>query len=388
NEQVKATAKASPTAAKDLEGSYPEEIKKELKSLRDELARLEKSAPSFPSAMGVTEGISADVAVHVRGNHLKLGKVVARGVPRVLAGKDAPAFDVRRSGRLPLARWLARRDHPLTSRVLVNRLWRWHFGQGLVRSVDNFGALGEPPSHPELLDWLAHRFVDSGWSLKALHRLILLSNTYQMSSAHDDRAAERDPENRLLWRANLRRLEAEAIRDALLAVSGTLDLTRGGSLLHVKNRDYFFDHTSKDMTKYDSRRRSLYLPVVRNHLYDVFQLFDSTDATVLSGDRATTTVAPQALFLLNSDLVMQVSESLAAKLLAMTCADTHRLQRLYVNAYGRPATTAETVRAQVLLEDVERELRPKEPNAARRQLQAWACLCQVVLAANEFVYIR
>src|SRR5439155_6177717 len=187
------------------------------------------------------------------------------------------------------------------------------------------GALGEPSSHPELLDWLAHRFVDSGWSIKAMHRLILLSNTYQMSSTHDAGAAERDPENRLLWRAPRRRLEAEALRDALLAVSGLLDRTPGGSLLHVKNRDYFFDHTSKDTTKYDSRRRSLYLPVVRNHLYDVFQLFDCTDATVLSGDRATTTVAPQALFLLNSDLVWQASESLAAKLLAAPSDDALRI---------------------------------------------------------------
>jgi hypothetical protein len=387
NDQVRATAKDDPKPRKYPEASYPEETKKELQRLRADLAQLEKTAPEVPSAMGVTEGTVADVSVHIRGNHLKLGKVVPRRVPRALAGKDDPTFETRQSGRLQLAHWLVRRDHPLTSRVLVNRLWRWHFGQGLVRSVDNFGALGEPPSHPELLDWLAQRFVDNSWSIKAVHRLILLSKTYQMSSTHDAGAAERDPENRLLWRAPRRRLEAEALRDALLAVGGLLDRTPGGSLLHVKNRDYFFDHTSKDTTKYSSRRRSLYLPIVRNHLYDVFQLFDCTDATVLSGDRATTTVAPQALFMLNSDLVWEASESLAANLLATESDDALRVQHLYLKAYGRPPTPEEVARAHSLVEGVERALPAQETDAARRRLRAWACLCQMVLAANEFVYL-
>jgi hypothetical protein len=389
NEELRSRLKTGVALPKNLETMYPEETRAELKRLRDELARLEKSAPEMPSAMGVTEGTVADTAVHLRGSHRKLGTLAPRRVPRILAGSDPPVFDSKQSGRLQLAQWLVRRDHPLTSRVLVNRLWRWHFGHGLVRTPDNFGKLGERPINPALLGWLAHRFMEGDWSIKAMHRRIMLSATYQMSSTHNARAAERDPDNRLHWRANVRRLEAEAIRDALLAVSGSLDRTMGGSLLDVKNRGYLFDHTSRDATRYDTPRRSLYLPVIRNHLYDVFQLFDSSDATVQNGDRVTTTVAPQALFMMNSDLVTQVSERLASQLLADPKADdASRIRRLYEQAYGRPATGVETAKARDFVRACERALRGSEPDAGKRRAQAWACLCQIVVAANEFIYIR
>jgi hypothetical protein len=389
NQELKSRLATGAKLPKKPEDMYPDETRAELKRLRDELGQLEKAAPEMPSAMGVKEGTVADTAIHLRGSHQRLGKVVARRVPKVLDQTGRPAFDGQQSGRLQLAQWLVRRNHPLTSRVMVNRLWRWHFGQGLVRTPDNFGKLGEPPANPPLLDWLAQRFVDGGWSVKAMHRLLMLSATYQMSSAHDARNAERDPENRLHWRAEVRRLEAEAVRDALLSVSGSLDRTMGGSLLDVKNRGYLFDHTSRDATRYDSPRRSLYLPVIRNHLYDVFQLFDSTDATVPSGDRATTTVAPQALFMMNSDLVAQVSERLAADLLDDAGTDdAGRIRRLYVRAYGRCATAQETTKAREFVRRCEQEFQSSESDAGKRRARAWACLCQVVVAANEFVYIR
>ncbi|HEX5498684.1 MAG TPA: DUF1553 domain-containing protein, partial [Thermomicrobiales bacterium] len=291
-----------------------------------------------------------------------------------------------------LAEWLVGEDHPLTSRVMVNRIWRWHFGQGIVRTTDNFGLLGDPPSHPELLDWLALRFIDDGWSIKAMHRRLMLSAAYQMSSAYDERAATADPENRLHGRADVRRLEAEEIRDALLAAAGLLDRTLGGSLLEVKNRDYIFDHTSKDQTSYDSRRRSLYLPVIRNHLYDVFQLFDAPGGDVPQGDRVATTVAPQALFMMNSELMGQAAEALAADLLARGAADDaarlERLERLYGLAYARPPSAAEVSRAQALLGRFDSLSATAEPDAAKRRGRSWALLCQVILAANEFVYLR
>jgi hypothetical protein len=389
NEQLRAAGKPGEPLPKNAESLYPEETRKDLKRLRDELAQLEKSAPVMPSAMGVTEGTITDTPILRRGNHLKPGEVVRRHFPVVLAGSDQPPLPAKQSGRLELARWLVRQDNPLTSRVMVNRIWRWHFGQGLVRSTDNFGLLAEKPTNPALLDWLAHRFVKEGWSIKAMHRLILLSSTYQMSSTFDARAAERDSDNRLQWRANVRRLEVEAIRDALLAVSGTLDSTAGGSLLHVKNRDYLFDHTSRDQTSYDSRRRSIYLPVIRNNLYDVFQLFDSTDATVGNGNRVTTTVATQALFILNSKLVDRAAEELAAELLKQKELDNgRRVDLVYRKAYGRPPTAKESTRALSAVADFEHSLRDAEPDAAKRRLRSWALTCQVILAANEFVYVN
>ncbi len=391
DEQLKSGGEQAPADEKpqDREARYPDETKAELKRLRDALAALEKQAPEMPSAMGVCEGEPVDVAVHIRGDHLNLGPVVARHFPRALAGEDQPPLDAGRSGRLELAEWLVSKDHPLTARVMVNRIWRWHFGQGIVRSTDNFGRLGEPPSHPELLDWLALRFIDSGWSIKAMHRLLMLSAAYQMSSAYDERSTAADPDNRLHWRMEPRRLEAEEIRDALLAVSSQLDRAMGGSLLEVKNRGYLFDHTSKDKTSYDTTRRSLYLPVIRNHLYDVFQLFDSTDASVPEGNRVTTTVAPQALFMMNSDLVSQASDVLAKALLARAEADdAGRVNRLYVLAYARPPSPAESSRAQSLLSRFDALLAADENDAAQRRQRSWTLLCQVVFAANEFVYLR
>jgi hypothetical protein len=361
----------------------------ELKPLRDELTRLEKAAPDLPAAMGVAEAKVTDAPLLRRGNHLRPGKAVPRRFPVALAGERQAPLPAAGSGRLQLGRWLADRDNPLTARVMVNRLWRWHFGQGLVRSVDNFGLLGEKPTHPDLLDFLARRFVASGWSVKAMDRLIVLSATYRMASTHDARAAAIDPDNRLWWRMNVRRLEAEAIRDSLLAVSGGLDRSMGGSLLHVANRGYLFDHTSRDQTAYDSPRRSLYLPVIRNNLYDVFGLFDATDATVGSGDRATTTVATQALFWMNSELARQAAERLAAGLLARgDLDDAGRVGLLYRTAYGRSPSAGEVGRARAAVAGFEAALRSREAEAGKRRMEAWARLCQAVVAANEFVYVN
>ena len=210
----------------------------DLRRLRDSLAEFQKQAPPIAEVMSVEDQAIANLRIHVRGNHLTLGEEVPRRFPRILAGENQPPLESSRSGRLELAAWLTRPDHPLTARVMVNRLWLWHFGEGLVGSPDNFGRLGDRPVNLDLLDWLARRFVASGWSIKAMHRLIMLSSTYQMSTRFDPAAAQIDPENRLHWRTSRRRLEAEAIRDAILAVSGELDRTMGGTLMTEKNHAY------------------------------------------------------------------------------------------------------------------------------------------------------
>ena len=385
--QAKAALPEGTAPPPKFETLYPEETKAELKRLRDDVAQFEKAAPEMPSAMGVSEDKVVDVAIHIRGNPLKLGDTVPRRIPRILQTASTADFNADHSGRLELARSFTTAQHPLTSRVLVNRVWRWHFGKGLVRTPDNFGLLGEMPTHPELLDWTARRFTAQGWSLKRLHRLIMLSSVYQLDSQSAPALVERDPENRLLGRALVRRLEAEEVRDALIAVSGSLDQSMGGSLLTVKNRAYFFDHTSRDLTDYTSQRRSLYLPVVRNNISDVFQLLDYPDAAIPTGDRTTTTVAPQALMMLNSDFVAKASADMAGMLLSdARSTEESRIGRMYTAAYGRDVTAVEITESRAFLSKIDQALPTLAPD--QRRQRAWECLCQVVLASNEFIYLK
>lgn len=372
----------------NLESHFPAETQAKLKSLRDEIAAFEKTAPELPSAMGVTEHVVTEVPIHVRGNHLQLGAMTKRHVPVVFTSVETPSFSGQQSGRLELAQWLTRQNHPLTYRILVNRVWRWHFGKGLVASTDNFGMLGDAPSHPELLDWLTFRFVESGGSIKDLHRRIMLSQTYQQSSQVSSDALQRDPENRLWSRMNVRRLEAEPIRDALLAVGGALDRSFGGSLLEVKNREFFFDHTSKDKTKYTANRRSIYMPIVRNHVYDIFQLLDYPDAAITNGDRATTTIAPQALLFLNSDLVETASSRFAERLRAEKSTDAERIDRAYMLAFGRAVTEIEAASARDFLQQARQFLASSVADELERERRVWETYCQTLLASSEFIYIR
>ena len=380
-EQRKALASEKKLTPKEIEALLKDEPKASLKKLRDATAALEKTAPELPSAMGVTEGKVTDVAIHIRGNTDRLGKVMPRAVPVVLAKANAPAFSEKSSGRLELANWIASPSNPLTSRVMVNRVWRWHFGRGIVPTPDNFGLLGTNPTHPELLDWLANNFIQSNWSIKDLHKTIMFSNTYKQASTLIPASDEKDSSCNLYWRFVPKRLEGEVLRDSLLQVSDQLDKTMGGSLLQVKNRAFFFDHTSKDMTKYDSNRRSLYLPVVRNNLFVVFSLFDSTDAAVPNGDRANTTIAPQALFFLNSKLVLDTAELLAQKAIQKAPTAEAQVLYLYENILGRTPTLDEANRAKDFLFQA---LKLSENNPVK----AMAALAQILVSSNEFVTLR
>jgi hypothetical protein len=349
---------------------------------------LPSSRRAAPAAvMSVDERAITDLRIHIRGNPLTLGAVVPRRFPRILAGADRAPIAATRSGRLELAAWLTRPDHPLTARVMANRIWLGHFGAGLVRSPDNFGRLGDRPSHPDLLDWLARRFIESGWSIKAMHRLIMLSSSYQMSSRYDPEAARVDPENRLHWRMGRRRLEAEAIRDAILAVGGKLEATMGGTLLKVKNHAYVNSTVTIEGVAYDTDRRSVYLPVIRSGLYDVFQAFDFADPSASNGLRVPTTVAPQALFMMNDRLVLRCSEAMARRLLGRAgLDDAGRIRRAYLAAYGRPPVEKEVARARESLRRFESALEAGGVAAQERPLRAWQGLCQAIIASSEFIY--
>ena len=376
------------------EAARAEALQSKLESLQTDLKDLQAAAPLGSYAMAVADYDQAtDLRVHIRGSFLSLGELVPRRFPEVFGTDedDRSEFPSNQSGRLELANWLVSDRHPLVSRVIVNRVWRWHFGRGLVESTDNFGRLGDRPSNQPLLDWLAIRFVEEGWSIKNLHRRIVLSSTYRLSGQHDAANEGTDPENRYYWRANMRRLEAEAIRDSILFVSGTLDETMGGSLLHVKNREFLFDHTSRDKTKYDSVRRSVYLPVIRNHLYDAFHLFDFSDASVMNSNRTTTTVAPQALFLMNSDLVTESSAAFASRVCEHSSGDAGRIEYAYRLALGRPPSEAQRRQAMQFLQKLRQpehhEHRGSETTESVDNRNVWPTFCQTLLMANEFIYI-
>jgi hypothetical protein len=342
--------------------------------------------PELPGLMSVADDkIVKTLPVHLRGSYLTLGKPVERGFPEVMRTSFAqPILPAKHSGRLELARWMASSEHPLTARVMVNRIWRWHFGAGIVASTDNFGILGAKPSHPELLDWLARTFIESGWPVKDMHRLIMKSETYRQASSGGFSGPEKtdprivDPENRLLWRANIQRLEAEQIRDAMLFTSGWLDTTIGGKTIPLKNREFVFNHTSKDATTYESPRRALYLPIIRNHLYDMLEQFDYPDPTMPTGSRNSTVIAPQALIMMNAPVVMQSADKLAARVAALS-DDTQRVQQAYALLYGRPPSVQESADALALLRDFSTTEKPE---------RAWSLLGQTLYAANEFIYLR
>lgn len=360
--------------------------------LSEEARIVESRAPDEPSAMSVVDGtVLTSLPIHIRGSHNNLGAPVARQFPEVMThDTQRSGLPDDRSGRLEFAKWLTNADHPLTARVIVNRVWRWHFGKGIVASTDNFGKLGDRPSHPEMLDWLAREFTSSGWSIKELHRLILSANAYQMDSVHpEERAASAiDPEIKYLWRFRRQRLEAEQIRDSILFVAGSLDQSIAGKSVPLRNRQFVFDHTSIDHTTYESTRRAIYLPVIRNNVYTLFEQFDFPEPTSPTGDRHTTIVAPQALLLMNSDLVMDSADAMADLLMTESTEYSDRIRRAYYRALGRPPSGQETEMARRFISDIASGSRSKEGHGRADEKKAWSLFCQSLLASNEFMYLR
>jgi hypothetical protein len=338
-------------------------------------------------AMAVEDAKGENLKIHLRGNHLTLGADAPRRLPRIVVGEKPLSLGSDRSGRREFAEWLTRPDNPLTARVIVNRVWAGHFGAGLVRSPDNFGRLGERPTHPELLDWLAAEFVANKWSLKHLHRLIVTSAAYRMSSKPDPAAAEKDPENRLLSHFNRRRLDAEEIRDGMLSVSGLLDRTMGGTLLKANPRQYVTSTANRNYEGYATPRRSVFLPVVRSAVYDVLQTLDFPDPSVPNGQRVATTIPTQALLLLNSKLADQTAEAFAKAVLATEGDDAACAREAYRRAYGRTPTAGELEKVLAYLKKSEEAADPKLSGNDRRLL-AWRGLCRVLLASNEFVFVE
>lgn len=350
------------SVAETLPTSAPPDTpqRRDLIANRDRLQQ-ELSVP-VPLAMAVTDGGTPgglfpgiqDVPIHIRGSYARLGPVVPRRLPQFLAGENQTAI-ARGSGRPELAAWVASPHNPLTARVIVNRVWHWHFGEGLVRTPSNFGMLSEPPSHPELLDWLTTRFIEDGWSLKKLHQRIVSSATYRQSSRVSQQAFDVDPENKLIGRFAPRRLEAEAIRDTILLANGQLDPACGGP-------------AGDDFT---IRRRSLYVQTARWQRDSYANLFDAANPDASTERRVTSTVAPQALLLLNHPWVHEQARHFAERLERdVPQNDAERIGRAYQLLFGRRPNDVELAIAQAVVAS-----------------GGWHDLAHVLLCSNELIYI-
>ncbi len=368
----------------ELEKAQPEKLRNQLRTHEAETDRLRTLHPNLPLAYVWDEPSNAAPKTHllVRGQPGRLGDLVHPNPPEILTTKLPATF--RESGkhstqrRLGLAEWIASPKNPLTARVFVNRVWKHHFGKGLVRTPNDFGLIGERPTHPELLDWLSHWFVhDAKWSLKKLHHLILTSNTWQMSSrAGSNNHLAEDPENRLLWRQNQKRLEVEAIRDSILAISGQLNPKMYGSHTYPSVPPQALEGHSdpgkiwKPLDEKSASRRTIYAFVKRSLMIPLLETFDICDTTQPSPGRRVTTVAPQALTLYNGEFVNRQARHFAKRLKAEAGEDTSKQIKLaYQLALCRQPSESERVQLLRFLE--------KEPLEQ---------LCRVVFNLNELVY--
>ncbi|MCX7420806.1 MAG: PSD1 and planctomycete cytochrome C domain-containing protein [Planctomycetia bacterium] len=353
----------------DASNALLTEMQKEQERLKKELGE------KYPVAHSLTENKPTNLKVHLRGNHKELGDEVPRRFLAILSPNEAAPFR-EGSGRLELAKSIADPANPLTARVMVNRVWQNHFGRGLVGTPSNFGLLGERPTHPELLDYLAAQFMTSGWSIKQLHREIMLSATYRMQSGEsgaqntEATTASADPDNRLLWRQNRRRLDIESWRDSVLAVCGNLDRTQGGPSVNLNDGN--------------NRRRTLYAAVSRHDLNATLRLFDFPDPNLTSEKRVVTTVPMQQLFVLNSDFIVRQAKSLVGRLNAEKLTEEgSRIELAYRILFQRsPNESEKTLGLSFLSATL-----PEGITADKVKLTAWEQYAQALLGTNEFVFV-
>jgi hypothetical protein len=382
------------------------QLQRDLRQNQTKVAKLELTHPGAPPRAMVLEDLRRphDSPVFIRGDAGKKGDIVPRHFLEVLSSYYRPAF-TNGSGRLDLAWAIVSKQNPLTPRVLVNRLWLHHFGEGFVSSPDDLGTRCEPPSNPQLLDYLAARIVEDGWSLKKMHRLIMNSSVYQESSANNPRYAQLDPDNRLLWRANIRRLEFEALRDSLLTIGGDLDQTMFGRPVDIESEPF-------------STRRTVYGKVDRSDVADVLVNFDFANPDMPTGRRHDTTVPQQALFLMNSPLVIEQAKKLVALPGFLACSDEpERIRFLYERIYQRPPRSEEVRLGEDFIDESaqaekaspgDQALRPvsneqtevkpmalREPgrkaralDRKRAPLKAWEEYAHALLQANETSFVN
>jgi len=393
------SAKEDTGGDKDTLIKRRDELEAQLKKLASELSHAEFFKDKTPRAFAMSDGPQpADMPIYVRGNPYAPSTLVPRGAVRVASWGAFPAIPENQSGRLQLADWLADKRNPLTARVTVNRIWQKLFGSGIVPSVDYFGARGDTPTHPELLDHLATRFMEGGWSQKAFLRALVLSRTYRLSSANNATAMKFDPENKLFWRMNRQRLDAEAMRDSILSISGELTRESGGPALVLENYENcgalalkgvnppnYAHRVPRPMQEFE---RTIYLPIFRGTTAGPDRLrafFDFVDPAGISGQRNQTVVPTQSLFLLSNDLLRKRAHVLADKLITDEPNELARLDALWLKVLNRPITSTEREEASAFLGDVEPLIKTAKGRPALDSIK-WRELCHSLLASNEFVF--
>jgi len=339
-----------------------------LEGIRARRAEVAKTFPNSDIAYAIVDGSASDVSIHKQGNPRDLGPKVRRGFLKILGGQQLPE-NTKGSGRLELANWLTSSAEPLLARVIVNRIWHYHFGRGLVSTPSDFGVRGTAPTHPALLDMLAQYFIKSGWSMKTMHRLILDSETYRMAATEHAGNLAKDPDNHFLWRANRRRLDAEELRDSLLTFSAQLDITPGGRHPFPHRLTYFYRQHEPFQEKYVSNKRSIYQMQQRIQKNPYLDMFDGPDGGLHLGDRKASVTTLQALYFMNSKFIHEQAEAITERL-----PEEHKVEYLYELVFNRRAE--------------EKELEFAESYFAKdNSRQRWAGYVRSMLSSNEFLFV-
>jgi hypothetical protein len=372
---------------KKSSSSRKPEAEKKLQEAERNAREYREQPRLFETAYAVSEAPTReDVSLHLKGDPAKPGDLVARHFPIVLGGGELPA-GTDASGREQLAEWILAADNPLPARVMANRIWQNHFGRGIVPTPNDFGKQGKPPTHPQLLDYLATRFRDGGWSVKSMHRLIMLSRTYQQSSARDAETLVADPSNDWLAGFPRRRLDAESIRDTLLAVGGNLDLSPAGPHPFPPPETWNFTQHNPFKEVYESNRRSVYLMTQRIQRHPYLAIFDGADPSTSTAMRLTSTTPLQALYLLNDPFVHQQSQRVAERLLAHASDVESRVSFVCELLFARPASTDDVTAAKDFLNQADKLLRNEGVAAEQLESEAWRAYVRALFRLNEFVYL-
>jgi hypothetical protein len=400
---------AEALAAKKAREQEQSRLDKEVQKLREELKKVpdeqkkaheekiklaEKAAAEhqaqplpFATAYAVAEAAKpGDAVIQIKGDPARPGEKVPRHFLTVLGGASLPPEE-KGSGRRQLAEWLVSKDNPLTARVIANRVWHHHFGRGLVPTPNDFGRQGRAPTHPELLDYLAARLRDGSWSLKALHREIMLSRTYRLATTRRAEALAKDPLNELLTAYPRRRLEAESIRDTLLALGGNLDLSPAGPHPFPPPKDWKFTQHNPFKATYETNRRSVYLMTQRIQRHPYLATFDAADPSASTPARPTSTTPVQSLFFLNDPFFHEQSQRLAERLLREAPDDAARLRRAYLLMFSRLPTDSEERAVRDFLSGVRTPLRAAGAADKDLESETWRAAIRTLLRLNEFIYL-